>query len=352
MSIASSRAGRHACDQERTARLLFATELAGGEIAADALRSPAVRAATRVPAVPSAGVRFAQRTLRKLGRLGYRERVAMPLQAARTSLLGEHRDAKPRLLVRVDEFPHYQAWDEPRRYGTAAFERFHEIMGGSGVPYLIAALPRVSRQPLLPRALGSRPIEDDEAELLRRIEGEGCELALHGLDHRTRHASPRRHSELCGLDRAQTEALLDRALAELNRHGLGAPRVFVAPYNRFDVAQLEILAERFTVVCGGPESVGTLGFQLTPQWRGETVYLPSYAPFYGRAAEVLAALESGVEPIGGLWTPIVLHWGWEADAGWRELERLAAKLARYAVPWQSFFEAVRLSRGADRLAGA
>jgi len=55
--------------------------------------------------------------------------------------------AAPRLLVRVDEFPHAQAWDEPERLARHGSERFHEIMAGTGVPYLIAVLPRVSRAP-------------------------------------------------------------------------------------------------------------------------------------------------------------------------------------------------------------
>jgi hypothetical protein len=125
---------------------------------------------------------------------------------------------------------------------------------------------------------------------------------------------------------------------------LPAPEVFVAPYNRFDASQLEVLARRFKVVCGGPESIGSLGFHRTPQWRGETVYLPSYAPLYGHAAEVLAALEEGEEQLAGLWTPVVLHWGWEAEAGWRELERLAARMVGLAASWREFLDAVERSR--------
>jgi Uncharacterized protein conserved in bacteria (DUF2334) len=246
--------------------------------------------------------------------------------------------AGPRVLVRVDEFPHYQAWDEPERFGTPKFERFHEIMSGAGVPYLLAVLPRVSREPLAPGGVDSRPLADDEVATLRRIGAEGVSFALHGRDHRTRFVSPRRHSELCGLDRAQTEQLLDGALAELDGYDI-QPRVFVPPYNRFDAGQWDPLARRFDIVCGGPESIGLMGFQRTPQRRGHTVYLPSYAPFYGRAAEVRPAVARAIEHAKGLWVPVVLHWGWEADAGWDELERLAELVAPYAVSWEEFARA-------------
>lgn len=243
----------------------------------------------------------------------------------------------PRILVRVDEFPHYLAWDEPDRYGTSRYERFHEIMAGAGAHYLVAVLPRVSRAPLSPVGNESRALTDGEAALLARLAREGVGLALHGRDHRTREVSPRRRSELCGLDRARTDALLDEALAELARHGI-RPDVFVPPFNRFDARQFEWLAERFAVVCGGPESIGTMGLQRTPQWRGRAVYLPSYAPYYGRAGELLRALPRAFERARGRLIPVVLHWGWEADREWRELERLAELISAHTVPWQDFLD--------------
>jgi hypothetical protein len=295
-----------------------------------------------ITAVPPRPVRLGEQLLYKLGRR-YGERALVDRQLA-DRVVGDHTDtAVPRILVRVDEFPHYQAWDEPDRFGTSRFERFHEIMAGAGVPYLIAVLPRVSRAPLSPMGTDSRPLEDEEVAVLRRLAGECVCFALHGHDHRTRFASARRHSELCGLDRVQTERLIDEALAELAGHGI-EPKVFVPPFNRFDARQLGWLARRFAVVCGGPESIGQMGFQRTPQWRGETVYLPSYAPFYGHAAEMLPAVERAIERAAGLWVPVVLHWGWEAQAGWRDLERLVARIAPYAAPWEDFHAAIERSR--------
>jgi hypothetical protein len=368
-------------DGARSARLLFVPEPTAGVVRNRELNTPEVRAATAVSGVPARPRRLAQQLSYKLGRLSFEEDVLAPLTAARRSVLGER--APPRFLVRVDEFPHYRAWDDPARYGTQAFERFHEIMDGAGVPYLLAVLPRVSREPLSTEDFGSRPLEDGERSMLARLAGESeaaerstgrkepverlggrkeaverstgrkepvertagthVSFALHGLTHRTRFASPRRHSELCGLSAEATDALLDAGLSELAAHGV-CPEVFVAPYNRFDAAQLPALARRFQVVCGGPESIGCVGFQPTPQWRGETVYLPSYAPFYGHAAEVLPAVERAVDAGSGLWIPVVLHWGWEADAGWRALERLALALAPHAARWEDFLDAARRSR--------
>ncbi len=353
-----SREGWRSKAERRNARLLFDAELAVGALTPGALDAAmtdrAVRGALHVRRVPALPVRFGQQVLHKLGGLPFERTVIGPPRAARRRVLGRVGvaaplvlgrvgETAPRILLRVDEFPHFQAWDQAQRFGAERFTRFHEILANAGVPYLLAVTPRVSHAPLAPTDAGSRGLEAEEVALLRRLAGEQVTFALHGRTHRTRFVSPRRHSELCGLTRESTERLLDEALAELAEHGI-ATSVFVPPYNRFDARQLPWLAERFAVVCGGPESIGKLGFQRTPQWRGEIVYLPSYAPFYGHAAEVLEALPRALEQARGLWLPVVLHWGWEADAGWRELERLADALAPYAAPWGDFLAAAERSR--------
>jgi len=330
-------------EESRTARLLFDAELAKGDLSPEVLQMTAVRIAVHIRDIPSRPLRLVEQVRYKLGSLDFKSAVMEPLLAARHATLGKDHETPPRFLIRVDEFPHYQAWDDPERFGTPNFERFHEIMAGAGVPYLVAVLPRVSREPLSPSGSGSRPLEEAEVAMLRCLAREQVCFGLHGRDHRTRFASPRRHSELCGLDLVETEELLDDAIGELARHEIH-PQVFVPPYNRFDARQLQILARHFAVVCGGPESIGQMGFQRSPQWRGETVYLPSYAPFYGRAAELLPAVERAIERAAGLWVPVVLHWGWEAQAGWRDLERLVARIAPYAAPWEDFHAAIERSR--------
>jgi hypothetical protein len=331
-------------DGARTARLLFVHELTAGDMHYSELDTPQVRAATRVRGVPAPTFRIAQRLRYKFGELDFERDVIAPLVAARQSVLGERAAGPPRFLVRVDEFPHYLAWDDPQRFGTERFERFHEILAGAGVPYLPAVLPRVSHEPLSPSGTQWRALDEGEIAMLARLAGEGVPFGLHGLTHRTRFVSPRRHSELCGLSPVATADLLDAGLEELAALGIH-PKVFVPPYNRFDAAQFDPLARRFDVVCGGPESIGRVGFQRAPQWRGDMVYLPSYLPFYGHAREVLPAVRHAVETACGLWIPIVLHWGWEADAGWSELEELAGALAPYTADWQDFLDAVDRSRG-------
>jgi peptidoglycan/xylan/chitin deacetylase (PgdA/CDA1 family) len=283
---------------------------------------PQIAAAGRIPAAP---VRYAQAIALKLGRLNWPDG-----KAAGTG--------RPWPLVRVDEFPHATAFDSSGRFGTEAFKRFHAVLAEAGVPYLLAATPRVSRDYLDPEQDEWRPLEDAEIAELQDLKRDGVTFALHGLDHRTRYANPRRHSEFCGLGIAEMEERIDLALSILAEIGIETP-VFVPPFNRFDAAQYALLAERFDVVCGGPESIRLLGFRPTPIREGDAVYLPSYAPLYGRAAAVLPGIERMIEAEEALWAPITLHWGWELDDDFAGLKRLCGHLAGLASDWGRFLAA-------------
>lgn len=291
---------------------------------------PQIAVAGRIPAAP---VRYAQAIALKLGRLEWPDG-----DAAGTG--------KPWPLVRVDEFPHAGAFDSSGRFGTEAFERFHAVLAEAGVPYLLAVTPRVSRDYLNPEQDEWRPLEDTEIAELEDLKRDGVSFGLHGLDHRTRHANPRRHSELCGLGIAETEERIDLARSIFAEIGIETP-AFVPPFNRFDAAQYVPLAKRFDVVCGGPESIRLLGFQPTPIHLGKAVYLPSYAPLYGRASAVLPGIERMIKAEEALWAPITLHWGWELDDDFASLMRLCDRLAGLASDWSGFLAAAKESHAAD-----
>jgi peptidoglycan/xylan/chitin deacetylase (PgdA/CDA1 family) len=289
--------------------------------------------------IPSPPRRLLQALAMKRGRIGWEASVVRPWLDRREAL-GEEGRGDPRVLLRVDEFPHARAFDAGGRFGADSFRRFHAVLAEAGVPYLLAITPRVSREYLDPEVSESRPLEDAEIEQLRTLAAEGVTFALHGQDHRTRHASPRRHSELCGLDEEALARRLDAARRTLEDLGLDIP-VFVPPFNRFDASQYEVLAERFQVVCGGPESVRLVGFSPTPIWWEDAVYLPSYPPLYGHAAEVAAEVERLAKLEAALWAPATLHWGWEIDDDFYSLRRLCRALEGRATAWPEFLSAVK-----------
>jgi peptidoglycan/xylan/chitin deacetylase (PgdA/CDA1 family) len=320
-------------DEARSESLLFYPD----EARADYRGRPFRR--TGLPSLPR---RYAQAIAFKRGQLTWAETVVEPLAAAREAALGDGAGA-PRVLLRVDEFPHAAGFDPRGRFTTDAFRRFHAVLAEAGVPYLLAITPRVSRDYLDPSVTESRPLDDGEVETLRQLAAEGIAFALHGADHRTRQANPRRHSEFCGLDPRAAAERIDGALATFAELGLATP-VFVPPFNRLDARQYDLLAERFAVVCGGPESIRLLGFAPGPVWRGDAVYLPSYAPLYGTAGQVAPEVARLERRGAAIWAPATLHWGWELEDDFVALARLARLLSGCASNWGEFLTAVEATR--------
>lgn len=330
-------------DDRASARLLFSEELRAGTVAEADLDHPAVRSAVRVRPVPPRPVRLAHKLAYVDSTLEYRKDVVRPFERARRAVLGEAAAGPPRFLLRVDELPEVRAFDDPR-FDPEVFRRFHAVLADAGVPYLVAVSPRVSRRPYDPTDDVDRPLRDDERELLADLARDGVTFATHGRNHRTRYASPKRHSELLGLKPAALGELLTRSEAELADAGV-RPRVFVPPFNRFAPEQYPELARRFDVVCGGPESVGLMGWQRTPQVRDGAVYLPCYGRQYDRAAQLVDEVRRLAERRCALWVPLTIHWGWELDDDLEGLRRLAAVLADgLAGSWARFLEAVDEAR--------
>jgi hypothetical protein len=319
------------------AELLFSGELAAGTLDASALDRPEVRAAATRP-IPGWLRRAVDRARVRLGTLDYAAASA-PLIHARRSVLGDRAAAPPRFLLRVDEFPHVDSFDAGGPYGPAAFHRFHSIVAAAGIPYLLAVCPTVSDDPLDRGGDGCRALNGQEIDLLVSVRSDDVEFGLHGYSHRTRRRGARRRSELAGLRPASLRDLLARAMDRLRELEID-PRVFVPPFNHFGRDQYGTLAERFDVVCGGPETVAEMGFQPTPTWRAGAAFLPAYPPLYGLARDMLPAVRELVAARTGLWTPLVLHWSWESDTGWGALEALLEQIAPYTRAWGEFIDAV------------
>ncbi len=294
--------------------------------------------------VPPRAVRIGQRLATKRGGLDWEHRWLDPLLAARRQALGAEAAGPPRFLVRVDEFPYYSAFDHPDRFGNESSRRFLQTMIDARLHHLVAILPQLTHDALDPAARGGRPLGDEELALIEEMRASGLvTFAQHGTTHRTRDANPRRHSELCGLAPDELGALLDRGGGLLREVGIDA-RVLVPPFNRFDAAQWPVLAKRYDVITGGPESIALMGFQGGPVWHGDAVYLPCYAPLYAHARDVLPVAQRLIERAPGTWVPIVLHSMWELEDDFAALRQLASTIAGLAASWVDFLDAVDASR--------
>jgi hypothetical protein len=301
------------------------------------------------PSLPAAPTRLYQWLAARRGKLGWEQSIATPQERARTEALGGAAAGPPKVLIRVDEFPHARSFDDAGKFGHDAYMRFHEVLAEAEVPYLIAVSPRVSEDYLDPAVETDRSLTTGEERRLGELrEDPLVSFALHGLNHRTRYASPRRRSEFCGLSDAAAAARIDQGIATLGKLGIEVP-VFVPPFNRFDHGQYALLADRFEIVCSGPETIRLLGFQPTPMWWGDALYLPSYAPLYGKAKETQPEVERLRDRRAALWAPLTLHWGWELEEDFASLRRLCRLLAQegLAADWRDLRDAAAEARRID-----
>jgi hypothetical protein len=293
--------------------------------------------------VPSAPMRVAQRLAMKRGRLEWEHAWLDRLIGARREALGPAASGPARFLVRVDEFPYYTSFDRPQDIDMS--RRFHDVMATVGVPHLMSVVPQLTHAPLTVGASGGRPLGPEEIEMLERMRRDRVTFAQHGTSHRTRFANARRRSELCGLSPSLLAPLLEDGRSRLAEAGVDSPRVFVPPFNRFDASSYPVLAARFDVICGGPESTALMGFHGGPLWRDGAIYLPCYAPLYANAQTILPVAERLIDLNPGTWIPIVLHTSWEQDDEFRALKRLAERIAPYAASWDNFLAEVDRSAG-------
>lgn len=331
-------------DDRASAALLFSDELAAGTVTPADLARPEVREAVRRRRVWPAPRRWVERKRYERGGRSYTDDSLAVLDAARRAVLGAGAAGPPRLLVRVDEFPNYDSLDVPE-HGIDAYWRFHETMRAAGVPYLVAVQPALAHAPLDPAATGGRPLDGAELQMLDRLRDDGVAFALHGYDHRTRTTHMPDNTELEHRDDADLAALLDRGLAFLAAHDV-RPRVFVPPFNTFSARSWPVLAQRFAVVTGGPETAGRMGYHRTPLFRDGTVYAPCYFPYYGTADAVRDAVRAPMNARQAVWMTVTLHWEWELSDDFAALRRLLPVLAQVARPWDDFLAAVERARGA------
>lgn len=233
----------------------------------------------------------------------------------------------PRFLLRVDDFPR---WDR----GPEGFRRFHNILHDAGIPYLLGLIPRPAEDPGDPWGRSTRGWTDEETAVLSEVSGD-VEIALHGWTHRRSPGTV--PAEIVGRPPEELEKNLTEGLAVLNAAGFST-RAYIPPFNAVDRPALAILARRFNLVFGGPESVRWLGCLPGPCRLEDIWYLPSYVPAYGRAIEVarfVRAIQTRPVP---LLIPITLHWAWEEADRFEGLRRLAAALAGSAVRASAWLE--------------
>jgi uncharacterized protein DUF2334 len=231
-----------------------------------------------------------------------------------------------RFLVRVDDFPAHDR-------DNSEFLEFHSIMSEQQIPYLLGVTPNLASNPLDPAGKSMRGMTDADIAVLRRVCGDGVDLALHGFTHRMR--GPDLRSELSGVPEPELRGMLERALGRFAEWGLPEPIAFIPPFNAVDLAGIRVISDYLSILCGGPESIHSLGFRACPETFEGMEFWPSFFPAYGRARSVSAYVRSTARWRSRYLIPITLHWRWEKADEFRGVRDLAALLSGNAERWEN-----------------
>ncbi|MHB8772543.1 MAG: DUF2334 domain-containing protein [Syntrophales bacterium] len=230
--------------------------------------------------------------------------------------LSNLREGSPSFLIRVDDFPRWDA-------DTKLFERFHDVFLKHNVSYVLGVTPFLN-------FAGDKPrfINDSEIVLLRQMAGDGVELAVHGFTHEYRVAPYRHPCETFFYSADQLCDSIDRANGWFREHGLPKPTHFIPAFNTFSRRDFDILTKSYRVFHGGPLSLTTFGKYGPSRLEEEdALYLPSFEPFYNQARKVLQALTIGKRHFRHrVLYSIALHWAWEIESDFQHVEELLVVL--------------------------
>ena len=331
-------------DAKRGARLLFDAELYVRR-ARGAGRARGARVGRRrVRGVPHAPLRLVQDVERKLGRLdhddrGRRAAGRSPAHGARRA--GGGAAAVPRARGRVPALPGVGRPAAVRLGRLRALPR-DPAGGGRAVPRRGAAAreqsaARPGRAPSRARSTRRRP-RCCAMQPAPRASRSRCTGATTARASRRRADTPscagstRRRPPSCSTRRSPSST----ATASTRTSSSRPTTASTPPSGRCSRRASRSSAAAPSRSGESASSARRCGTRMPSTCRVRTVLRPR--------ARGAPAVERAIEAQTGLWTPIVLHWGWESDAGWRELEALCERIAPFAAEWTEFRAAVERSR--------
>jgi len=314
---------REDTDKERTLRLILADlDLSSAQYSELATLGPLRTTLADVPVI--------RRTTAQLGKWSRITRMfpfssvqlydhmsmikkVVKLRRAVGHLFKKGSDGSPQYLVRVDDFPSLGTRSE-------IFLRFHEILQGSGIPYILGVTPY----------LCNRELSKSEEEILYRLIGADVEIAMHGITHQTESCCVL--SELIGLNRKTLEDKFSMGFRILENLGLD-PQFFIPPFNAFELDCIPVLREYFVGICGGPESVNIVGYRISPSFLADVLYVPSYFPAYGKSYMIMQFVRETLKLSEAIIIPITIHWASEIDDNFARVRLLCRFLKGHVQRW-------------------
>lgn len=211
-----------------------------------------------------------------------------------------------RFLLRVDGFPHADIDPEE-------FLSFHNILRTYRVPYLLTLnLEKVK-------------VTENEVRVIHECIRGGANIALQGP------ATDSLYKFSSSLKRWEEE------LRVKDIWTLG----FVAAEDRYNVKVLPTLREYYELLCGGPNSVESVGYR-PPSFLRNALYIPSYREVHNLQASGLKRLDQFISATDGITIPITIDFKGEKNIREDFLQDLALRLSDRTFAWDEYLYEARI----------
>lgn len=244
---------------------------------------------------------------------------------------GRGGETQPLFFLRVDDFP-FKIPEE--KNSLEIFSRFLEITEKYNLPFLLGLTPFYHREGEEPEEIFS----PGELEIMKILSQKKIEFALHGFTHQERENLPRKYgpSELVGMEEKDLEEKVEKSLKVLGKLNI-KPFIFIPPWDTFTQKNFTLLKRYFKIITGGPKSMFTFKPFLSPSILEETIYFPSYEPFYGKVEKMLPFVERVLGWRERVFVPLALHWAREGEDKFKSLCRMMELIKGRVNIWRGLY---------------
>lgn len=230
-------------------------------------------------------------------------------------------DTSPLFLIRVDDFPHWEAT-------TDDFRRFNEIMEKFEIHYLLGVTPNLSLERHNPNNKKFKTLDGKDIEF---IKNPLIEIGMHGFNHQTNTYGKSR--EFVGIRNDEVLEKIENGLNIFKNFNI-KPIAFIPPFDEIDNTSYKIIAKYFKIITGGPATTKYFGYKISPCYFRNSIYVPSYRPLCNRCSEILNFFKS-TSIKGKIILPIVIHWANEKNNNYRDLIKLAEISKNNTIQWKN-----------------